>query len=78
MNFVIEPIKRSKSLLLYILLVLAYSFGVFSESTGLIKEFVDTYEDWIYLLRQNVIIVIASGTTASLLGISAGILMTRP
>ncbi|MGD8364650.1 MAG: hypothetical protein PVI36_06990, partial [Desulfobacterales bacterium] len=68
MNFVIEPIKRSKSLLLYILLVLAYSFGLFSESTGLIKEFVDTYEDWIYLLRQNVIIVFASGTTASLLG----------
>jgi osmoprotectant transport system permease protein len=44
----------------------------------LIKEFRDTYEDWIYLVQQNVTIVFASGITASILGIAAGVLMTRP
>ena len=78
MNYVIELIKRSKMFALYVLLALIYLFGVFSESTGLIREFVDTFEDWIYLLRQTVVIVISSGITASLLGIAAGILMTRP
>ena len=78
MNYIIELVKRSKTALLYLLMVLVFAFGAFSESSGLIEEFVDTYEDWIYLLRQNVFIVFASGTTASLLGICAGILMTRP
>ena len=78
MNTALAFTKQSKTFLLYIMLVLVYLFGVFSESSGLIEEFIDTYEDWIYLLRQNVLIVFASGTTASLLGIGAGILMTRP
>ena len=78
MNGIIELIRRSQTLLLYILMTLSFMFGVFAESSGLIDEFIDVYEDWIYLLRQNVIIVIASGSTASLLGIAAGILMTRP
>jgi osmoprotectant transport system permease protein len=78
LNTVIELIRRSKTFALYALLALVYLFGVFSESTGLIKEFVDSYEDWVYLLRQTVVIVFASGITASLLGIAAGILMTRP
>lgn len=78
MNYIIELIKRSKTLLLYILMTLTFMFGVFAESSGLIQEFIDVFEDWVYLLRQNVIIVFASGITASLLGIGAGILMTRP
>ena len=78
MNYIIELIRRSQTLLLYMLMTLTFMFGVFAESSGLIEEFMDVYEDWIYLLRQNVIIVIASGSTASLLGIGAGILMTRP
>jgi osmoprotectant transport system permease protein len=78
MNYIIELINRSKTLLLYTLLALTFLFGVFSESSGLIKEFMDSYEDWIYLLKQNVIMVFASGTSASVLGIWAGILMTRP
>ncbi len=78
MNFIIDLFKRNKAFLLFTLMTLAYMFGVFSESSGLIEEFKDTYEDWIYLLKQNVIIVFASGTTASILGICAGILMTRP
>ena len=77
MTYIIELINRSKTLLLYALLALTFLFGVFSESSGLIKEFMASYEDWIYLLRQNVAIVFASGTTASFLGICAGILMTR-
>ncbi len=77
-NYVIELIKRSKMFALYVLLALIYLSGVFSESTGLIKEFVDSYEDWVYLLRQTIAIVISSGITASLLGIASGILMTRP
>ncbi len=78
MNVVVELINRNKTFLLYILLAMTYLLGVFSESTGLIEEFVDAFEDWVYLLKQNVIIVFASGITASLLGIWAGILMTRP
>jgi osmoprotectant transport system permease protein len=78
MNTAIELIRQSKTFFLYILLAMVYLFGVFSESTGLIKEFIDSYDDWIYLLRQNVLIVFTSGSTASLLGIAAGILMTRP
>ncbi len=78
MNFIIELVKRTKMFWGYILLAMAFSFGVLSESTGLIKEFGDTYEDWIYLLRQNVFIVFTSGTAATLLGVASGILMTRP
>ena len=78
MTYIIELINRSKTFLLYALLALTFLFGVFSESSGLIKEFMASYEDWIYLLKQNVIMVFASGTSASILGICAGILMTRP
>jgi osmoprotectant transport system permease protein len=78
MNSVIELVRRSKTFLLYLLMAMAFLFGVFAESTGLIEEFKDTYEDWVYLLRQNALIVFASGVTASLLGIASGILMTRP
>ncbi len=78
MTYIIELIRRSKTFFMYLLLGLVYLFGVFSESTGLIREFVDTYEDWIYLLRQTMVIVFSSGIAASLLGIASGILMTRP
>jgi osmoprotectant transport system permease protein len=78
MNYIIELIRRTKTFFVYILLALTYLFGIFSESSGLIKEFIDSYEDWVYLLKQNVIMVFASGITASFLGICAGILMTRP
>jgi osmoprotectant transport system permease protein len=78
MTYIIELINRSKTFLLYALLALTFMFGVYSESSGLTKEFIGTYEDWIYLLKQNVIIVFTSGITASFLGICAGILMTRP
>ncbi len=78
MNYIIELIKRSRSLSFYILLALIFLSGVFSESTGLIKEFLDTFDDWIYLLRQNMLIVFTSGITATFLGIGSGILMSRP
>jgi osmoprotectant transport system permease protein len=78
MNTVIALVQRNRTVLLYLLLALIFMFGVFAESSGLIEEFLDTYEDWIYLLRQNVFIVFTSGTTASILGVGAGILMTRP
>jgi osmoprotectant transport system permease protein len=44
----------------------------------LIAEFKNTFEDWVYLLKQNVVIVLSSGIAASFLGIASGILMTRP
>jgi osmoprotectant transport system permease protein len=78
MTYIIELINRSRTFLLYALLAMTFLFGVFSESSGLIEEFMASYEDWIYLLKQNVIMVFASGTSASILGICAGILMTRP
>lgn len=78
MNTVIELVQKSKTFFLYLLLALVYLSGVLSESTGLIEEFMGSYEDWIYLVRQNITIVFASGITASILGIASGILMTRP
>jgi len=63
MNYLIELIRRSKTFFLYVLLAMMFALGVFAESNGLIEEFKDAYEDWIYLLRQNVYIVFASGTT---------------
>lgn len=78
MNYVIELIKQSKSLSLYILLALVFLFGVFAESSGLTKEFIDTFDDWIYLLRKNMFIVFTSGITATFLGTGSGILMSRP
>ncbi|MCP3892773.1 MAG: ABC transporter permease [Desulfobulbaceae bacterium] len=59
-------------------MALVFMFGVFAQSSGLIQEFLDTFEDWIYLFKQNVLIVLVSGFTAAILGISSGILMTRP
>jgi osmoprotectant transport system permease protein len=78
MDSVIELIKRSKTFFFYLLLALVYLFGVLSESTGLIEEFKYSFGDWVYLLRQNLYIVVTSGITASFLGIVSGILMTRP
>lgn len=75
---VIELIRRSKTFFLYFLLGLVYLSGVLSESTGLIAEFKNSFDDWVYLLRQNVVIVFSSGITAAILGIASGILMTRP
>ena len=77
-NTAIELVKRSKSFFVYVLMGLAFLFGIYAQSSGLVEEFVDYYEDWIYLLKQNLYIVFASGTTASVLGMAAGILMTRP
>ena len=78
MNYVIELIKQSKTFLLYILLALVYLFGVFSESTGLIQEFMDTLRGLDLPAQAKCMIVFSSGITASLLGIGSGILMTRP
>ena len=77
-NTAIELVKRSKSFLVYVLMGLAFLFGIYAQSSGLVEEFVDYYEDWVYLLKQNLYIVFASGATASALGIASGILMTRP
>ncbi len=78
MNFFINIAKQNKSLYFFILMALVFMFGVFAESSGLIQEFLDTFEDWIYLFKQNVLIVVVSGFTAAILGIASGILMTRP
>jgi osmoprotectant transport system permease protein len=78
MTDLIALVRRSKTLFIYILLALVYLFGIFSESAGLIEEFRNSYGDWIYLLRQNLIIVFTSGIAATFLGVAAGILMTRP
>lgn len=78
MNTVIMIIRRNKNFLLYLTMALIFLMGVFAESTGLIAEFKDTYEDWVYLLRQNILIVFSSGITAAFLGVASGILMTRP
>ncbi len=78
MNYFINIAKQSKSLYIFLLMALVFMFGVFAQSSGLIQEFLDTFEDWIYLFKQNVLIVMVSGFTAAILGIASGILMTRP
>jgi len=57
--------------------VLAFLFGIYAQSSGLIGEFTSNIADWTYLLEQNVIIVVGSGLTATILGIASGIMMTR-
>ncbi len=78
MNYFINIAKQSKSLYIFLLMALVFMFGVFAQSSGLVQEFLDTFEDWIYLFKQNVLIVLVSGFTAAILGIASGILMTRP
>lgn len=78
MNNFIEIVRRGKTFFIYLLLAIVYLAGVFSESAGLIEEFKISFDDWVYLLRQNIMMVFTSGITASILGIAAGILMTRP
>lgn len=63
---------------MFLLMALMFMFGVFAQSSGLIQEFLDTFDDWVYLLKLNVLIVLVSGFTATFLGIASGILMTRP
>ncbi|BCL61787.1 ABC transporter permease [Desulfomarina profundi] len=78
MNYFTVLLKQSKSLSIFFLIALVFMFGALAQSSGLIGEFLDTFEDWNYLLKQNVQIVLASGFTATILGIASGILMTRP
>ncbi len=78
MDYVIEIFKKSKSYLPWLLVLLAFTFGIYAQSSGLADEFMDTREDWIYLLKANIYIVVASGIFASVLGIVSGILLTRP
>lgn len=78
MNYFIVLLKQSKSLSIFFLIALVFICGAFAQSSGLIEEFLDTFEDWIYLLKQNVFIVLASGFTATFLGVASGVLMTRP
>ncbi len=78
MNYFTVLLKQSKSLSIFLLMALVFLFGVLAQSNGLIDEFLSTFDDWVYLFKQNVLIVMVSGFTASILGIASGILMTRP
>ena len=78
MTGIIEIFKRGKPLILYLGFLLVFLFGIYAQSSGLIDEFVSTFDDWIYLLKQNIIIVVTSGVFATVLGVLCGILLTRP
>lgn len=76
-DFIIELYRRGIALWPIYAILIAFWFGSFAQSSGLIEEFLFSFEDWIYLFKQNIYIVLTSGLTAIILGVSAGILMTR-
>lgn len=78
MNGVIAIFSRSKSLALYVVFLLVFLFGVYAQSSGLIDEFYSSFDDWIYLLQKNIVIVVSSALFASVIGVLFGVLLTRP
>lgn len=76
MNGVIAIFSRSKPLLLYVGFLLFFLFGVYAQSSGLIDEFYSSYDDWVYLLQKNIVIVVLSALFASVIGVLFGILLT--
>ncbi len=70
-------IFKIKGVMLVVLLVVFFYLGLQAESSGLRMEFFDTFEDWKYLLVENALLVFSSGLCAVIVGVAAGILMTR-
>lgn len=76
-DFIIELYRRGIQLWPIYAIFLAFWFGSYAQSSGLVEEFWLNYEDWVYLFKENIFIVLTSGMTAIVLGVSAGVLMTR-
>lgn len=77
-NLVMELIiARSKIFWIYVALFLTFFAGIYAEHSDLRIEFINGFDDWLYLLKENLFIVFVSGTVATLIGVMSGILMTR-
>ena len=68
----ISPLRK------YIYFVLIFTLGIYAQSSGLVESFIDSLDDWNYLLIENIAIVFTSGLSAVVLGVASAILMTRP
>ncbi|MPV86575.1 ABC transporter permease [Ostreibacterium oceani] len=77
-DFIIEIYRRGVRLWPIYAVLLAFWAGSYAQTSDLLADFAKNFDDWLYLLKQNIYIVLASGLTATILGVSSGILMTRP
>ncbi|WP_235974936.1 ABC transporter permease [Stappia albiluteola] len=59
-------------------LVMVFALGIWVTSSGLLSEIAVYEEDILYLLKQHIILVAASGGAAILVGVPIGIWLSRP
>lgn len=59
-------------------LFLAFGLGILACSSGLLAQITSYWEDIVYLTRQHVVLVAASGGAAILIGIPVGVWLSRP
>lgn len=60
------------------LMVLVFALGAWAWAAGLLPSIFDNWDDITYLGQQHVELVVISGGLAILVGIPAGVLLTRP
>lgn len=71
-------LNKLKYLRYYLLLTIVFILGIYAQSNNLIADFNNSFEDWIYLLQENIFIIFVTGILAIVVGVGFGILMTRP
>lgn len=59
-------------------LVLGALFGIWISMSGLLEQILGYWEDIVYLTQQHLLLVAASGGAAILVGVPAGIWLSRP
>src|SRR5690348_17011675 len=60
------------------LMVLVFALGAWAWAAGLLPAIFDNWDDIAYLGQQHIELVVISGGLAILIGIPAGVLLTRP
>lgn len=59
-------------------LAAAFMLGVWAQSTGFTRSFMDLRSDLVYLIREHLKLVAISGAAGIFTGIALGIVLTRP
>lgn len=72
------PIRSIKGALKVLVLVAIFFAGVWSQSTGIIDEFLWYLPDVQYLMVQHIWLTVMSGSLAILIAIPLGIVLSRP
>lgn len=72
------PIRSIKGALKALVLVAIFLAGVWSQSSGVIDEFVWYLPDVQYLMVQHIWLTVMSGSLAIIVAIPLGVLLSRP